>query len=119
MYALQTNLLLFKDKMGNTGSSTHLLNDLSNNLTSQRRRTRKSRTGSSKEADDLENPSGAKESSEEYKDNDKAMVDPEGGKAASVQDQETSEHVYKKPHEISEPSLPTENIYATGGQNLF
>lgn len=55
------------------------------------------------------------ESSEEDKVNDKAMVEPEGGKAASVQDQEASEYVYKKPHEISEPSLPTENIYATGG----
>lgn len=63
----------------------------------------------------MENPSGAKESSEEVKDNDKAMVEPEGGKVASVQDQEASEHVYKKPHEISDPSLPTENIYATGG----
>lgn len=61
----------------------------------------------------MESASGAKESNEEDKDTDKAVVESEGSKAASGRNQEASDHFYKKPLVRTYPSLAVENIYDT------
>lgn len=63
----------------------------------------------------MENAGGGKERYEEKEHNDKEVVESEESNTASGRDQQwASEHIYEKPHEITYPSLPAENIYDTG-----